>query len=61
MSEKKSGKLKVHFVPTRRFSRRAYKAECGKQFVEITCVAKLVTCERCKQSREYRLATGELI
>jgi len=46
--------LKVHFIPKRKFNRRAHKGVCGQQFVELTYKTELVTCERCKQSESYK-------
>lgn len=45
--------LKVHFIPKKKFNRRAHKGVCGQQFVELTYKTDLVTCERCKQSPAY--------
>jgi len=48
--------MKVHFLPKRKFHKRAYKGVCGQKWVEITYKTDLVTCERCKQSPAYKAA-----
>lgn len=50
---------KIHFLPKKKFHKRAYKGVCGQKWVDITYKVENVTCERCKQSAAYKAEKQE--